>query len=113
VPSSAPADAPSGWRRLDEGPLLPTPRTLGAGPWRGPLGYSAAFHAARAVAPDRPVIASLLERNLASCGRAERAGLTQVWRGPDAGNPDPAAVRLVLADRPLATDLLGAITAHP
>ena len=46
-----------------------------------------------------------------SRGRAERAGLTLVWRGPDAGNPDPAAVRLVYADRPVSDDLLARITA--
>jgi hypothetical protein len=35
--------------------------------------------------------------------------LSLVWRGPDAGNPDPAAVRLVYADRPLAENLLARI----
>jgi hypothetical protein len=35
-----------------------------------------------------------------------------VWRGPDAGNPDPAAVRLVYADRPLPGELLGLVTAQ-
>jgi RimJ/RimL family protein N-acetyltransferase len=74
---------------------------------------SAALDAARAVDPDRPVIAYLLEHNLESRGRAERAGLTLVWRGPDAGNPDPGAVRLVFADRPIDADLLSRITAHP
>jgi RimJ/RimL family protein N-acetyltransferase len=73
----------------------------------------AALDAARAVEPDRPVIAYLLEHNVESRGRAERAGLTQVWRGPDAGNPDPDAVRLVYADRPLPADLLARVTAHP
>jgi RimJ/RimL family protein N-acetyltransferase len=73
----------------------------------------AALEAAHAVDPDRPVIAYLLEHNVESRGRAERAGLELVWRGPDAGNPDPAAVRLVYADRPLAADLLDRITAHP
>ena len=60
---------------------------------------TAAIDAAHAVDPDRPVIAYLLEHNAESRGRAEQAGLTLVWRGPDAGNPDPAAVRLVYADR--------------
>jgi RimJ/RimL family protein N-acetyltransferase len=74
---------------------------------------TAALDAARAVDPDRPVVAYLLEHNAESRGRAEKAGLSLVWRGPDAGNPDPAAVRLVYADRPLEDALLGQVTAHP
>ena len=69
-----------------------------------------ALDAARTVAPDRPVVASLLEHNVESRVRAERAGLSLVWRGPDAGNPDPAAVRLVYADRPLDDDVLAHVT---
>jgi len=72
---------------------------------------TAAIDAAHAVNPDRPVIAYLLEHNVESRGRAERAGLSLVWRGPDAGNPDPAAVRLVYADRPLTDDVLERVTA--
>jgi RimJ/RimL family protein N-acetyltransferase len=74
---------------------------------------TAALDSARAVDPDRPVVAYLLEHNAESRGRAEKAGLSLVWRGPDAGNPDPAAVRLVYADRPLEDALLGQVTAHP
>jgi RimJ/RimL family protein N-acetyltransferase len=74
---------------------------------------TAAIDAAHTVAPDRPVIAYLLEHNVESRVRAERAGLSRVWRGPDAGNPDPAAVRLVYADRPLAGELLEQVTTHP
>ena len=70
----------------------------------------AALAAAHAVAPERPVVAYLLEHNVQSRGRAERAGLTLLWRGPDAGNPDPSAVRLVYADRPLGDDVLAHIT---
>ena len=73
----------------------------------------AALDAARQSTPDRPVVACLLEPNVQSRGRAERAGLSLVWRGPDAGNPDPAAVRLVYADRPLPDALLARVTAHP
>ena len=73
---------------------------------------AAALDAARTVAPDRPVIAYLLEHNAESRGRAERSGLTLLWRGPDAGNPDPDAVRLVYADRPVDDDLLARVTAH-
>ena len=61
--------------------------------------------------PSLPLVAYLLEHNLESKGRAERSGLTLLWRGPDAGNPDPSAVRLVYADRPLGADVLGRITA--
>jgi RimJ/RimL family protein N-acetyltransferase len=74
---------------------------------------TAALDAAHTVAPDRPVVAYLLEHNAESRGRAERSGLQLVWRGPDAGNPDPDAVRLVYADRPLDDGLLAEITAHP
>ncbi|MET0765101.1 MAG: GNAT family N-acetyltransferase [Blastococcus sp.] len=72
----------------------------------------ASLDAARAVDPDRPVVAYLLEHNVESRGRAEKAGLSLVWRGPDAGNPDPDAVRLVYADRPLTDELLERIAAH-
>jgi RimJ/RimL family protein N-acetyltransferase len=74
---------------------------------------SAALEAANIVAPVRPVVAYLLEHNAESRGRAEGAGLTLVWRGPDASNPDPSAVRLVYADRPLDADLLDRIAAYP
>ena len=57
------------------------------------------------------MIAYLLEHNAESKGRAERSGLSQVWRGPDAHNPDPDAVRLVYADRPVDDELLARITA--
>jgi hypothetical protein len=42
----------------------------------------AALDAAHAVDPDLPVIAYLLEHNVESRGRAERAGLSLIWRGP-------------------------------
>jgi len=59
----------------------------------------AAVAAAHDVAPERPVLAYLVEHNVASRRTAERLGLRLVWRGPDAGNPDPGAVRLVFLDR--------------
>jgi RimJ/RimL family protein N-acetyltransferase len=74
---------------------------------------TAALDAARSVEADRPVVAYLLEHNAESRGRAEKAGLSLVWRGPDAGNPDPEAVRLVYADRPLGADLLEEIAGRP
>ena len=71
----------------------------------------AATTAARQVLPDVPVTAYLLEHNTRSKAAAERAGLHLQWRGPDAGNPDPQAVRLVYADRPLSRVVLREITA--
>ncbi len=59
----------------------------------------AALDAAHDVAPERPVLAFLLEHNVASRRTAEKVGLRLVWRGPDDGNPDPDAVRLVFLDR--------------
>ena len=72
---------------------------------------TAALGAARAVDSQLPVIAYLLEHNAESKGRAERSGLSLVWRGADAHNPDPDAVRLVYADRPVDDELLARVTA--
>lgn len=60
---------------------------------------AAAIEAAHDVAPERPVLAFLVEHNVASRRTAEKLGLRLVWRGPDADNPDPDAVRLVFLDR--------------
>ena len=68
----------------------------------------AAIRAARAARPELPVVASLLEHNTASAAVARRVGLELRHRAPDAGNPDPAAIRLVLADRPLDEEQLAA-----
>jgi RimJ/RimL family protein N-acetyltransferase len=73
----------------------------------------AAARAAREVRPDVPITAFLLEHNVASRRTAERVGLRLAWRGPDAGNPDQHAIRLVYADRPLSDEQLAAMTAHP
>ncbi|MGC5166639.1 GNAT family N-acetyltransferase [Luteimicrobium sp. DT211] len=59
--------------------------------------------------PDRPVVARLLEHNVRSRAVVERAGLTLAWRGPDRDNPDPAAVRLLFADRELTADVVAAL----
>jgi RimJ/RimL family protein N-acetyltransferase len=67
--------------------------------------------AAATVRPDLPITAFLLEHNLASKAVAEKAGLQMVWRGPDTGNPDPAAIRLVYADRDLTPDVLSKLLA--
>ena len=44
-------------------------------------------------------MAYLLDINGASRRTAEKVGLSLVWSGPDAGNDDPDAVRLVYLDR--------------
>ena len=48
---------------------------------------------------ERDGLAFLVEHNVASRKTAEKVGLRLVWRGPDDGNPDPDAVRLVFLDR--------------
>ncbi|CAQ00993.1 GNAT family N-acetyltransferase [Clavibacter sepedonicus] len=54
--------------------------------------------------PELPVVAYLVAHNHASAAVAERAGLTLSHRGPDPGNPDPAVMRLVYADRALTDE---------
>ena len=61
----------------------------------------AAVEAANAMRPDWPVVAIMLEHNVASWKVAERIGLQRIATGPDEGNPDPTAVRFTYADRPL------------
>ncbi|WP_244929661.1 GNAT family N-acetyltransferase [Nocardioides sp. W7] len=72
----------------------------------------AAIEAAHDVGPELPVLAYLLEHNVASRRTAERLGLGLVWRGPDAGNPDRGAVRLVYVDREPGAELMEAISFH-
>lgn len=67
-----------------------------------------ALATARDTRPELPVVAYLLEHNRASAVVAEKVGLTLRHRGPDAGNPDPSAVRLVFSDRALSEEELGA-----
>ncbi len=71
-----------------------------------------ALEAAHDVEPTRPVVAYLLEHNLASRRTAERLGMRLAWRGPDRPNPDPDAVRLVYVDREPTPELVAAIEAH-
>jgi len=71
----------------------------------------AAFAAARQVRAELPLTAYLLEGNTRSQRATERAGLHRIWRGPDAGNPDPRAVRLLYADRDLSSTLVRTLTA--
>jgi RimJ/RimL family protein N-acetyltransferase len=69
---------------------------------------AAAREAAAATRPELPVAALLLEHNKASKALAEKSGLRLVWRGPDRGNPDLGAIRLVYADRDVTlADLFG------
>lgn len=70
----------------------------------------AAVSTARDVRGDLPLTAYLLEGNTRSQRTTERAGLRLVWRGPDAGNPDPQAVRLLYADQDLSPALVKALT---
>lgn len=58
------------------------------------------------VAPQHPVVAYMVEHNRASAAVAEKVGLTLIHRASDRGNPDPAVMRLVYADRPLTTNQL-------
>ncbi|HEY9293053.1 MAG TPA: GNAT family N-acetyltransferase [Microlunatus sp.] len=67
---------------------------------------STAIRRAREVRPELPIIAYLLEHNVASARVAEKVGLELVHRAPDAGNPDPQAIRLIYADRPLDPEVL-------
>lgn len=67
-----------------------------------------ALSTARELRPELPVVAYLLEHNAASARVAEKVGLQLRHRAPDAGNPDPAAIRLVYADRELSPDELDA-----
>lgn len=63
---------------------------------------------AQELKPELPVIAYLLEHHVASRKVAEKVGLTLQHRAPDAGNPDPQAMRLVFADRVLTGSQLAA-----
>lgn len=68
-----------------------------------------AVERARQLRPEIPVVAYLLEHNVASAAVARNTGLTERFRGPDAGNPDPEAIRVVYADRELTDRQLAAI----
>lgn len=59
--------------------------------------------------PALPIVAYLLEHNVASARVAQKVGLSLVHSGPDAGNPDKDAIRLVYADGQLSSAQLAAI----
>ncbi|GAA3990609.1 hypothetical protein GCM10022247_06730 [Allokutzneria multivorans] len=71
---------------------------------------AAARTAAQRLRPELPLTAYVLDGNEQSRRAVERLGLTFAWRGPDAGNPDPAAVRLLYSDRTLSPDVVRALT---
>lgn len=68
-----------------------------------------AIRQAKICRPDLPIVAYLLEHNLASARVAEKAGLSLVHQGIDVGNPDPNAIRLAYADRQLSARALSEI----
>jgi RimJ/RimL family protein N-acetyltransferase len=71
---------------------------------------AAAILAARRRRVELPVTAYLLEGNDRSLRAVERTGLSRIWRGPDAGNPDATAIRLLYGDQPLPPTVLRALT---
>lgn len=71
---------------------------------------AAGIAAARRRRPELPVTAFLVEGNDRSLRTVERLGLKRVWRGPDAGNPDPTAIRLLYSDQLLEPNVLTALT---
>jgi hypothetical protein len=66
-----------------------------------------------AAVPHDVVLTSLrhlrTDRLVLDARTADDLAETLVWRGPDRGNPDPAAVRIGYADRPLGPELLGVL----
>src|SRR5699024_7787929 len=67
-----------------------------------------AHAAAAGVGAHLPVVAYLPEHNTASAVVARTHALPMIHQAPDAGNPDSATVRLVVADRKLPPDQLEA-----
>ncbi|WP_159616563.1 GNAT family N-acetyltransferase [Arthrobacter zhaoguopingii] len=65
---------------------------------------------AQAVRPDLPIMAVVAARNARSSRAVERAGLHQVWQGPDNHDPDPTATMLLYADRSLSDGQIHALT---
>ncbi len=69
-----------------------------------------AIRQAKRSRPGLPIVAYLVEHNLASARVAEKVGLTLVHRGVDAGNPDPTAIRVAYSDRQLTPVQLAELT---
>jgi RimJ/RimL family protein N-acetyltransferase len=62
---------------------------------------AAGIERAHALRPELPVTAAVTGRNVRSHRAVERAGLAEVWRGPDTHNPEPGATLVLYSDRPL------------
>lgn len=71
-----------------------------------------AVEAAHRLRPEIPVVAYLLEHNVASAHVATGVGLVLVHRCADTGNPDPTAIRLVFVDRELDEAELATVLEH-
>lgn len=81
--------------------------------WRHGIGTAIAkqgIQAARELRPKVPLTAKVLSRNEASRKTALAAGLTERWRGPEAGRD--GLTRLVFADRELSPIELTALTTY-
>lgn len=72
---------------------------------------AAGMRRARELAPERPLIAFMVEHNAASAHVAEKLGLEFAHRAPDRGNPDPSVMRLIFSDRPLTAAQLDVVVA--
>lgn len=68
-----------------------------------------AISAARAVAPARPIIASLLEHNSASRRVAESVGMVLVHPGPDPRSAGVVVTRLLFADGPVSSETIDVV----
>jgi len=66
---------------------------------------------ARTLRPDLPITAVVAKGNVRSQRAVGRAGLREVWRGPDPKDPDPTATLLLYADRALSPEQVRALTA--
>jgi RimJ/RimL family protein N-acetyltransferase len=73
---------------------------------------AAARLAANEVDRSTPVVAYLLAHNHASERTAQASGLTLAWSGPDFGNSDPGAIRLIYSDRQLTHDVVWTLTSN-
>jgi RimJ/RimL family protein N-acetyltransferase len=72
---------------------------------------AAAMRHALEVDADRPIVARVLEHNVASERVVVKLGMSLVYRGPDEGHPSPSAVRRIYADRPLTAEQLAGVVA--
>lgn len=72
---------------------------------------AASIGCARTLRPNLPITAVVAEGNVRSQRAVDRAGLREVWRGPDPKDPDPTATLLLYADRALSPEQVRALTA--